>query len=97
MSEQDIKAGKIADHIDDLSPEVFNELTKAKLQELERLREQINDDIKRAGDPSKIPVPEHIDVYNWEKFHKEDLRKLITNVSLVVRYAFLDRVAHGGD
>uniref|UniRef100_A0A1I7ST02 EF-hand domain-containing protein n=1 Tax=Bursaphelenchus xylophilus TaxID=6326 RepID=A0A1I7ST02_BURXY len=77
MNENDIKEGKIADHIDDLSPEVFSELTKAKLQEIERLREQINEDIKVHGDPSKIPVPEHIDVYNWEKFHKEDLRKLI--------------------
>ncbi|KAI6215256.1 EF-hand domain-containing protein [Aphelenchoides besseyi] len=77
MNEDDIKTGKIADHIEDLSPDVFDQLTKAKLSELERLREQIDQDIKRTGDASKIAIPDHIDVYNWEKFHKEDLRKLI--------------------
>lgn len=71
------QTGKIADHIDDLSPDVFNELTKAKLAELDRLREQIDSDLKKHGDASKIEIPDHIDIYNWEKFHKEDLRKLI--------------------
>jgi len=77
MNEDEIKTGKIADHIDDLSPAVFDELTKAKLAELERLREQIDQDLKKHGEASKIEIPDHIDVYNWEKFHKEDLRKLI--------------------
>ncbi|KAI6177668.1 EF-hand domain-containing protein [Aphelenchoides bicaudatus] len=78
MNEDEIKTGKIADHIDDLGKEVFDELTKAKLAELERLREQIDSDLKKHGDASKIEVPDHIDVYQWENFHKEDLRKLIT-------------------
>ena len=55
---------------------MFDQLTKAKLKELERLREQIDADIKRTGDASKIAIPDHIDVYSWEKFHKEDLRTL---------------------
>jgi hypothetical protein len=85
MKEEEIKEGKIADHIDDLSPEVFDQLTKAKLAELERLREQIDQDIKKHGDASKITIPDHIDIYNWEKFHKEDLRKLITKVCFIIK------------
>jgi hypothetical protein len=77
MKEEDIKAGKIADHIDDLHENVFDELTKAKLAEIERLREEIGKQIEQDGGAHNIKVPEHIDVQNWEKFNKEDLRKLV--------------------
>lgn len=67
-------------------------MTKAKLAELERLREQIDSDLKKHGDASKITIPDHIDVYQWENFHKEDLRKLITKVSklyvIILLYLF---------
>ncbi|TMS36727.1 hypothetical protein L596_003823 [Steinernema carpocapsae] len=77
MPEQDIKAGKIADHIDDLGPDVFDQLTKAKLAEIERLRKSITKQIEKDGGAHNVKVPEHLDVNNWEKFGKEDLRKLI--------------------
>jgi hypothetical protein len=77
MKEEDIKAGNIADHIDDLHENVFDELTKAKLAEIERLREEIGKQIEQDGGAHNIKVPEHIDVQNWEKFNKEDLRKLV--------------------
>ncbi|EPB72589.1 hypothetical protein ANCCEY_08333, partial [Ancylostoma ceylanicum] len=93
MPEADIKAGKIADHIDDLDSHVFDRLTKAKLEELERLREQIQKQIqvgtwalpaifcflyfKEEGGAHNVKMPEHLDTTNWEKFGREDLRKLI--------------------
>ncbi|KAK0397132.1 hypothetical protein QR680_001998 [Steinernema hermaphroditum] len=77
MPEADIKSGKIADHIDDLGPDVFEQLTKAKLGEIERLRETITKQIEKDGGAHNVKVPEHLDVNNWEKFGKEDLRKLI--------------------
>ncbi|KAK6765574.1 hypothetical protein RB195_025469 [Necator americanus] len=77
MPEADIKAGKIADHIDDLDSHVFDKLTKAKLDELERLREQIQQQIEADGGAHNVKMPEHLDATNWEKFGKEDLRKLI--------------------
>ncbi|WKY16890.1 hypothetical protein Q1695_001476 [Nippostrongylus brasiliensis] len=77
MPEADIKAGKIADHIDDLGDHVFDKLTRAKLDELERLREQIQKQIEAEGGAHNVKVPEHLDTANWEKFSKEDLRKLI--------------------
>ncbi|KAK6031166.1 EF hand [Ostertagia ostertagi] len=77
MPEADIKAGKIADHIDDLDSHVFDKLTKAKLDELERLREQIQKQIEADGGAHNVKIPDHLDATNWEKFGKEDLRKLI--------------------
>lgn len=77
MPEVDIKAGKIADHIDDLDSHVFDKLTKAKLDELERLREQIQKQIEADGGAHNVKIPDHIDATNWERFGKEDLRKLI--------------------
>uniref|UniRef100_A0A7E4UQP0 EF-hand domain-containing protein n=1 Tax=Panagrellus redivivus TaxID=6233 RepID=A0A7E4UQP0_PANRE len=77
MKEEDIKAGNIADHIDDLHESVFDELTKAKLAEIDRLREEIGKQIEKDGDAKNIHVPDHLDVQNWEKFNKEDLRKLV--------------------
>ncbi|ETN77302.1 hypothetical protein NECAME_03202 [Necator americanus] len=80
MPEADIKAGKIADHIDDLDSHIFDKLTKAKLDELERLREQIQKQIEADGGAHNVKMPEHLDATNWEKFGKEDLRKLIKRV-----------------
>ncbi|PIO77756.1 EF hand [Teladorsagia circumcincta] len=77
MPEADIKAGKIADHIDDLDGHVFDKLTKAKLDELERLREQIQKQIEAEGGAHNVKIPDHLDATNWERFGKEDLRKLI--------------------
>ncbi|EFP06551.1 CRE-NUCB-1 protein [Caenorhabditis remanei] len=93
MKEDDIKAGNIADHIDDLPQEVFDKLHKAKFDEIERLRKQIEEQIKVGnlsesflpttnkfqldGGAHNIKMPDHLDVQELEKFHKEDLRKLI--------------------
>ncbi|KAH7732148.1 Protein NUCB-1 b [Aphelenchoides avenae] len=77
MKEEDIKSGKIADHIEDLGGEVFDKLHKAKLEEIERLREEIAKQIEKDGDAKNVKVPDHIDVADWQKFGKEDLRKLI--------------------
>nr|CAD2135660.1 unnamed protein product [Meloidogyne enterolobii] len=38
LSETDIKEGKIADHMDDLPQDVFDKLTEAKVEEIERIR-----------------------------------------------------------
>ncbi|PAV57299.1 hypothetical protein WR25_23263 [Diploscapter pachys] len=78
MNEADIKAGNIADHIHDLDNGVFDRLHKAKLDEIERLREQIQKQIEVDGGSHNIKMPDHIDVEQWDKFGKEDLRKLIT-------------------
>lgn len=77
MDEQDIKAGKIADHLDDLPEDVFDKLTKAKIEEIERIRGEIEKQIAKEGDARNIVMPEHLDVDDWQKFGKEDLRKLI--------------------
>uniref|UniRef100_A0A8R1HK77 NUCB1-like N-terminal domain-containing protein n=2 Tax=Caenorhabditis japonica TaxID=281687 RepID=A0A8R1HK77_CAEJA len=77
MNEDDIKAGNIADHIDDLPKEVFDKLHKAKFEEIERLRKQIEEQIKADGGAHNVKMPDHLDVSELEKFHKEDLRKLI--------------------
>uniref|UniRef100_A0A1I7U0Q8 EF-hand domain-containing protein n=1 Tax=Caenorhabditis tropicalis TaxID=1561998 RepID=A0A1I7U0Q8_9PELO len=77
MNEEEIKAGNIADHIDDLAPEVFDKLHKAKFEEIARLRKQIEEQIKADGGAHNIKMPDHLDVQELEKFHKEDLRKLI--------------------
>ena len=81
MSESDIKSGKVADHIDDLDQSVFDELTKAKIAEIDRLREEIGKQIEKEGGAHNIKVPDHLDVQNWEKFNKEDLRKLIVRTA----------------
>ena len=44
----------------DLGNEVFDKLTKAKLEEIDRLRKEIQDHIQKGGDASKIQMPEHI-------------------------------------
>ncbi|KAE9550285.1 hypothetical protein FO519_006499 [Halicephalobus sp. NKZ332] len=81
MSEVDIKSGKVADHIDDLDQNIFDELTKAKIAEIDRLREEIGKQIEKEGGAHNVKVPDHLDVQNWEKFNKEDLRKLIVRTA----------------
>uniref|UniRef100_A0A1I7WGI5 ING domain-containing protein n=1 Tax=Heterorhabditis bacteriophora TaxID=37862 RepID=A0A1I7WGI5_HETBA len=46
MPEADIKVCCSIDHIDDLDDHVFDKLHKAKLEEIERLREQIQKQIE---------------------------------------------------
>ncbi|CAI2356397.1 unnamed protein product [Caenorhabditis sp. 36 PRJEB53466] len=77
MKEDEIKEGKIADHIDDLPKEVFDKLHKAKFDEIERLRKQIEEQIKLDGGAHNVKMPDHLDVKELDRFHKEDLRKLI--------------------
>lgn len=52
----DFKSGKIADHIDDLGPHVFEQLTKVKLAEIERLREAIAKQIEADKGAHKVKV-----------------------------------------
>lgn len=59
---------------------MFNKLTKAKIEELNRLRDEIQIQMKINGDAKNIEMPEHLDVNDFEKFTKEDLRKLIQKV-----------------
>ncbi len=63
-----------------MHPSVFDELTKAKLKEIERLREDIKAQIEADGGAHNIKLPDHLDVNDWEKFGREDLRKLIQKV-----------------
>ncbi|VDK44598.1 unnamed protein product [Anisakis simplex] len=77
MAESDIKSGKIADHLDELSAHTFRELHKLKAAEIERLRKLIDEQVKRDGGYHNIKAPEHIDVDDFMNFGKEDLRKLI--------------------
>jgi hypothetical protein len=66
-----------------LGTEVFDKLTKAKAEEIERLRKELQDHMEKGGDISKIQMPDHIDLEKWEKFTSDDLRKLIQRVILI--------------
>uniref|UniRef100_A0A0N4ZBL4 TGF_BETA_2 domain-containing protein n=1 Tax=Parastrongyloides trichosuri TaxID=131310 RepID=A0A0N4ZBL4_PARTI len=77
MNEQEMKDGKLADHFDLVSQDVANELTKVKLEEIERLREAIAKQIEADNGAHNVQAPEHLDVEQLDKFHAEDLRKLI--------------------
>uniref|UniRef100_A0A914WA46 NACHT domain-containing protein n=1 Tax=Plectus sambesii TaxID=2011161 RepID=A0A914WA46_9BILA len=77
MPEDDIKAGKIAEHVDELGPGIMDQLTQAKLKEIERLRMAIQKQIEVEGGAHNVKMPEHLDAANWEKFGKDDLKKLI--------------------
>lgn len=77
MSEAEIKEGKIADHMDDLPQDVFDKLTALKVEEIERVRADIEKQIEKDGDARNVVMPEHLDVNELKKFGKEDLRKLI--------------------
>jgi len=78
MNEDEIKAGKIADHLDEtISEQALSELTKAKISELDRIREDIRQQMEKDGHSENVKMPEHLDIDKWEKFGKDDLRKLI--------------------
>ncbi|GMR61059.1 hypothetical protein PMAYCL1PPCAC_31254, partial [Pristionchus mayeri] len=77
MPEEDIKAGKIADHMDEVADPIVQRLHTLKVAELERLREQLAKQIEADGGAHNIKMPQHLDLQNWEKFGKEDLRLLI--------------------
>uniref|UniRef100_A0A914LL59 EF-hand domain-containing protein n=1 Tax=Meloidogyne incognita TaxID=6306 RepID=A0A914LL59_MELIC len=77
LSETEIKEGKIADHMDDLPQDVFDKLTEAKVEEIERIRADLEKQIEKDGDARNVVMPEHLDVSELKKFGKEDLRKLI--------------------
>uniref|UniRef100_A0A915MC32 NUCB1-like N-terminal domain-containing protein n=1 Tax=Meloidogyne javanica TaxID=6303 RepID=A0A915MC32_MELJA len=77
LSETDIKEGKIADHMDDLPQDLFDKLTEAKVEEIERIRADLEKQIEKDGDARNVVMPEHLDVSELKKFGKEDLRKLI--------------------
>lgn len=55
-------------------------MTKAKIEEIERIRAGIEKQIEKDGDAKNVVIPEHLDVQDWQKFGKEDLRKLIQKV-----------------
>ena len=59
---------------------MFDKLTKAKIEEIERIRASIEKQIELDGDAKNVVMPEHLDVTDWQKFGKEDLRKLILKV-----------------
>lgn len=63
---------------------MFDKLTKAKIEEIERLRATIEEQIKKDGDARNIQMPEHLDVNDWKNFGKEDLRKLIQKAKIKV-------------
>ncbi|KAF8354091.1 nucb-1, partial [Pristionchus pacificus] len=77
MPEADIKEGKIADHLDAVPDPIAQRLHTLKVAELERLREQLAKQIEVDGGAHNIKMPQHLDLQNWEKFGKEDLRLLI--------------------
>uniref|UniRef100_A0A0N5C4A8 EF-hand domain-containing protein n=1 Tax=Strongyloides papillosus TaxID=174720 RepID=A0A0N5C4A8_STREA len=77
LNDEELRSGKIADHFDIISDDVARELTKAKLQEVERLRQAIQKQIEEDNGAHNIKAPEHIDIDQLDKFHAEDLRKLI--------------------
>ena len=89
LSETEIKEGKIADHMDDLPQDVFDKLTEAKVEEIERIRADLEKQIEKDGDARNVVMPEHLDVSELKKFGKEDLRKLIKKVLIFKReYSF---------
>ncbi|CAD6184999.1 unnamed protein product [Caenorhabditis auriculariae] len=58
-------------------PKFTERLKEMKEEEIKRLRQQISKQIEADGGAHNVKMPEHLDVQNIEKFHKEDLRKLI--------------------
>nr|CAD2169118.1 unnamed protein product [Meloidogyne enterolobii] len=71
LSETEIKEGKIADHMDDLPQDVFDKLTEAKVEEIERIRADLEKQIEKDGDARNVVMPEHLDVSELKKFEKK--------------------------
>jgi hypothetical protein len=67
--------------LDYLPREAFDELTVAKIGEIERIYIDIEKQKEKDGDARNVVLPEHLDMKTLkEKFGKEDLRKLIKKV-----------------
>uniref|UniRef100_A0A915PT47 EF-hand domain-containing protein n=1 Tax=Setaria digitata TaxID=48799 RepID=A0A915PT47_9BILA len=81
MTQEEMRGGKIAEMVDKLEPHIIEQLAKAKILELQRLEQEIKDQLNADGGATlNIKVPEHLDFNNWETFSQEDLRRLIIKI-----------------
>ncbi|VDM23266.1 unnamed protein product [Wuchereria bancrofti] len=81
MTQEEMRGGKIAEMVNKLEPHIIEQLAKAKILELQRLEQEIKDQLDTDGGATdNIKIPEHLDFNNWETFSQEDLRKLIVKV-----------------
>ncbi|CAG9535065.1 unnamed protein product [Cercopithifilaria johnstoni] len=81
MTQEEMRGGKIAEMVDKLEPHIIEQLVKAKILELQRLEQEIKDQLDAdGGATNNIKIPEHLDFNNWETFSQEDLRKLVIKV-----------------
>lgn len=78
--------------MDDLPQEVFDKLTQAKIEEIERVRAEIEKQMEKDGHPKNVILPEHLDLQELKKFGKEDLRKLIKKVILNINFWWLNGI-----
>ncbi|MFH4978334.1 hypothetical protein AB6A40_005043 [Gnathostoma spinigerum] len=77
MNEQEIREGKIADYLHELSPIVLERLRMVKAAEIKRIQANIQaNQVKNGGDTKDTTVPKHIDL-STSAFEPEDLRRLI--------------------
>ncbi|KAK6110223.1 EF-hand domain family protein [Brugia pahangi] len=81
MTQEEMRGGKIAEMVNKLEPHIIEQLAKAKILELQRLEQEIKDQLDADGGATdNIKIPEHLDFNNWETFSQEDLRKLVVKV-----------------
>ncbi|EFO16668.2 EF hand family protein [Loa loa] len=81
MTQEEMLSGKIAEMVDKLEPHIIEQLAKAKILELQRLEQEIRDQLDVDGGAThNIKIPEHLDFNNWETFSQEDLRKLVVKI-----------------
>ncbi|KAM3726510.1 Nucleobindin-2 [Dirofilaria immitis] len=81
MTQEEMRGGKIAEMVDKLEPHIIEQLAKAKILELQRLEQEIKDQLNADnGAIHNIKIPEHLDFNNWETFSQEDLRKLVVKI-----------------
>uniref|UniRef100_A0A0R3RLY6 EF-hand domain-containing protein n=1 Tax=Elaeophora elaphi TaxID=1147741 RepID=A0A0R3RLY6_9BILA len=81
MTQEEMRGGKIAEMVDKLEPHIIEQLAKAKILELQRLEQEIRDQLDADGGAThNIKIPEHLDFNNWETFSQEDLRKLVVKI-----------------
>lgn len=79
----DIKSGKIAEELDFLNHNVRSKLNEIKRKEIDRLREIIREQVERENGAHNVIMPNHIDHNNLDTFEKDDLVKLILQVTKV--------------
>lgn len=60
---------------------IRSKLNEAKRREIERLREVIKKQIEIENGAHNVRMPKHLDHGNMETFEKDDLEKLIIEVS----------------